>query len=235
MTRTHLIVAAAAAACSTLASAAVISVDTSNSGRLAESTSGDDQFGSSAFGFETLNNSLVGDNGGNAELFAVYSYEVTPDFATDFNNGFLVQFDTFIGTSNSGTNEPIGLYVLTVNGDGSSSLASVASSNGGTLVDTIDPDVTGLSTAYSVDVTAALTTQSGGTLTAGEVIYLGVDPTQTTNGIADNFRFGVSAADSTVSGGVPLDSTLTTVIPEPTSALAAAAGLGGLLLRRRSA
>jgi hypothetical protein len=239
MTKT-LLLTAAIAALPTAASAAVINIDLNSSGRFADSGGSNDSFGDgddiASVGF-AAGNALVGNNGSGQEFFGIYAFEVTADFAADVNGGGTVQFDLPAGTANANDPGPLDLLVVSVEdgdlGDDAADIRDLVATNAGVSFATEDYGAGENPTAESYDVTAALTAVIGmDPLVAGDYIYLGVDPTFISGGQANNVFLGGVSGGSGLSAALSLTST---PIPEPTSALAAAAGLGTLLLRRRTA
>jgi MYXO-CTERM domain-containing protein len=211
------------------AQASVIGVDTTFSGRVANDANPPTNFtfggtltppAVSAF---TVNNGLVGDNPGNDEFLGLWAYEVTPDFANDFNNGFTVEIDFQVRNNNSAAAAgPMDLYVLQVSSK-TDALDVADDIVAGGLFGSI-PNTP--QTAYNFDITAQLVNAvSVGSMTAGSFIWIGIDPTLSANGTANNIYVGTA-----VDGNTPLVSTLTT-IPEP--GMFALAGLGAVAMLRR--
>ncbi|MEM6315395.1 MAG: PEP-CTERM sorting domain-containing protein [Planctomycetota bacterium] len=245
MFRTHHALAAAAASLfiAGSVSAAVIPVNVNASGRYQSDADATGSVVDYTFG-NTLTSAgrvvggavpRVGLNGGNnVEFLGIYAYEVTADFAADINSGGTASIQIGAGAAAPNVPASIDLVLLQI---------TAPTTDGVTINDTvIEPAPAGglissivptSGAQFDLDITAQLTTAlGGGTLTVGDYIWVGADTDITGATPPTNIEIGTGIVD--LNDDSDLETTLTsTPIPEPTSVSLIAAGLGGLMLRRR--
>ncbi|MEM6332182.1 MAG: PEP-CTERM sorting domain-containing protein [Planctomycetota bacterium] len=236
--RVTCLAAASAVMVATGASAAILTADPASSGRYQSNTSaGDYTFGnplSSAGRVVGGAVPRVGTNGSGAvEFLGVYGYEITADFAADINGGGTASIQ--IGTGAAAPNIPasIDLYLLQI------TAASITVAPNSIIPDVMEPTPAGgligtinaptAGAQFDFDITTQLQAAlAGGTLAVGDYIWVGADSAIT--GVSPtNIEVGTGPVD-VVDGN--LDTTLTSVIPEPGSLALLGLGAAALMGRR---